>query len=61
MSNLAFYRLVGVVVAVSSLLAIFSDKRFAWVAVFFGLHLLQHTYTGFCVLQKMLAKNEPTM
>ena len=53
MSNTAFYRLVAVVILASSLMALYVDVRFAWVAVLFGLHLFQHTFTNFCILQKM--------
>lgn len=56
MSNTNFYRLVGVVIVGASLGALYVDARFAWVAVLFGAHLIQFTFTGFCILQKLLPK-----
>jgi hypothetical protein len=56
MKNKDFYRFVGVGVVLSALAALLYDPRIGWLTVFLGVHIVQHTYTGFCLLQKVLNK-----
>jgi hypothetical protein len=58
MTNTQFYRLVGVGVALSALGALLYDARIGWLTVFLGVHIVQHTFTGFCLLQKVLNKGD---
>lgn len=43
-------------ILLASLATLFVDPRFAWLTLFMGAHVFQHTYTGFCLLQKVLKK-----
>lgn len=58
MSNQQFYRLVGAGVILSALGAMYYDERFLLLTIFLGAHIIQHTFTGFCLLQKVLNKEE---
>jgi len=54
--------LIGTMVLVTSLLALFHNPLWTWVTVFVGFNVLQSAFTGFCppswVMKKMGMKTQ---
>ena len=46
----------GVVIMLSTLLAVYHDVNWLWLTGFVGLNLLQSAFTGFCPLAMILKK-----